>query len=49
MIIYEGKKPYKDKMFGSSDPLMFALGLVFLVGILVYWGVSCLWYSIRKK
>ena len=46
MIIYEGKKPYKDKMFGSSDPGMFALGLVFLVGVLAYWGGTFIYKKI---
>ena len=36
MIIYESKEPYKDKLFGSSDPFMFALGLAFLIVMLVY-------------
>ena len=48
MIIYENKEPYKDKMFESSDPFMFALGLAFLIVMLVYWSGAYLWNRLRK-
>ena len=47
MIIYESKKPYNDKLFGSSDPFMFALGLAFLIVMLVYWSGAFIYKKIR--
>lgn len=37
MIIYEGKEPFKNEVSGNSDPFMFALGVVFLIIMLVFW------------
>ena len=48
MIIYESKEPYKDKLFGSSDPFMFVLGCVFLIVMLVYWSGAFIYKKIRS-
>lgn len=49
MIIYESKEPYKDKLFGSSDPFMFALGLAFLIVMLVYWSGAFIYKRLDRE
>ena len=47
MIIYEGKEPYKDELSKHSDPFMFALGVAFLIIMLVYWSGAFIYKKIR--
>lgn len=48
MIIYEGKDPYKNDVSENSDPFMFALGLAFLIVMLVYWSGAFIYKKIRS-
>ena len=53
MIIYEGRKPYKDELETNAyngksyNPITLALSIVLMVGVLIYLGAEYLYKKIK--